>query len=174
MNKRAFRLQADKVVILNGADTGLLQAFKLRPATAADQPTIKQMVRGARLNPLGLNWERFVLAVTADDQIIGCVQLKPHRGGVFELASLVVVKSWRRKGVARQLIEHLKETAGPPLWLMCASWLIKFYEPFGFRQVRLGEPMPGYYRWTLRMSFLLNWVGPRGMTLAIMVWEGGE
>jgi N-acetylglutamate synthase-like GNAT family acetyltransferase len=147
------------------------QIFRLRPAAATDQQTIKQMVRSARLNPIGLNWQRFILAVTADDQIIGCVQLKPHRGGVLELASLVVIKGWRRKGVARLLIENLKETAEPPIWLMCMSRLKKFYEPFGFRQVRLGEPMPGYYRWMLRMTFIINRLGPPGQSLTIMVWD---
>lgn len=122
---------------------------------------------------MGLDWERFTLAVTADDQIVGCIQYKPHRGGVVELASLVVVKGWRRQGVARQLIDHLKETAGPPLWLMCASRLTKFYEPFGFRQVGLGQAMPGYFRWMLRMAYIVNRVAPTEQTLAIMVWEEG-
>ena len=147
--------------------------FQLRVAAAADQPTIKQMVKSAHLNPMGLDWRRFTLAVTADDQIVGCIQHKPHRGGAVELASLVVVKGWRRKGVARQLIDHLKETAGSPLWLMCASRLTKFYEPFGFRQVTLGRPMPRYFRWMLRLAYLFNRVTPPNQTLAIMVWDGG-
>jgi N-acetylglutamate synthase-like GNAT family acetyltransferase len=129
------------------------------------------MVRGARLNPMGLNWQRFVLAETSENHIVGCVQLKPHRGNVLELASLVVVKGWRRKGVARFLIEHLKENAGPPIWLMCMSRLKKFYQQFGFKQVTLGQPMPGYYRWLLRMGFLVNRFGPPGQKLTIMVWE---
>ncbi len=145
--------------------------IKLRPATEADQQTIKTMVRDARLNPFGLKWRRFILAVTADDQIIGCVQLKPHRGGVLELASLVVLKGWRRKGVARLLIGHLQGTSGPPIWLMCMSRLKKFYEQFGFRQVHLGQPMPGYYRWLLRLGFLFNRFGPSGQHLTIMVWQ---
>jgi N-acetylglutamate synthase-like GNAT family acetyltransferase len=145
---------------------------QLRAASAADQPTIKEMVRGARLNPIGLDWERFTLAVTGENKIIGCAQLKTHRGGVLELASLVVVKGWRRKGVARRLIDHLKETAGPPLWLMCSSRLTTFYEPFGFRQVRLGQAMPAYYRRLLRMAYLFNRLAPSQETLAVMVWDG--
>lgn len=144
--------------------------FRLRNATAADQTAIKVMVRAARLNPFGLKWQRFVLAVTAENEIIGCVQLKPHRVNVLELASLVVVKGWRRKGVARLLIENLKENAGPPIWLMCMSRLEKFYEQFGFRQMTLGQPMPGYYRWLLRMGFIVNRFGPKGQQLTIMVW----
>jgi len=146
-------------------------SFRLRVATEADQAIIKDMVRGAKLNPLGLKWQRFVLAVTAEDQIVGCVQLKPHRGEALELASLVVSKGWRRKGIARLLIEHLKKTTGPPIWLMCMSRLKKFYQQFGFSQVHLGQPMPGYYRWLLRMSFLINRFGPSGQKLTIMVWQ---
>lgn len=146
--------------------------FTLRAAGAADRERIKEMVRGARLNPMGLAWERFTVAVTAENEIIGCVQLKPHRGGVLELASLVVSKEWRRKGVARRLIDHLKQRAGPPLWLMCTSRLTTFYEPFGFRRVRLGQPMAAYYRWLLRMAYFLNRMAPQGESLAVMVWEG--
>lgn len=146
--------------------------FNLRAATAADHPTIKQMVRGAHLNPFGLNWRRFTLAVTNSDEIVGCIQLKSHRGGTDELASLVVAKGWRRMGIARRLIEYLQETAEPPLWLMCAYRLTKFYAPFGFQQVRLGQPMPGYYRWMLRLAFVFNRVGPVEQQLAIMVWRG--
>ena len=148
-------------------------SFRLRVATEEDQAIIKDMVRGAQLNPFGLKWQRFVLAVTAEDAVIGCIQLKPHKGDVWELASLVVNKGWRRKGVARLLIEHLQETAAPPVWLMCMSRLKNFYEQFGFRQVVLGQPMPGYYKWLLRMGFIVNRLGPAGQQLTIMVWEGG-
>ncbi|MFZ0546269.1 MAG: GNAT family N-acetyltransferase [Candidatus Promineifilaceae bacterium] len=145
--------------------------FKLRAASTADQPTITQMVKGAHLNPMGLNWQRFTLAETPDGRIIGCVQHKHHRGDVIELASLVVVKEWRRKGVARRLIDHIKETAGSPLWLMCVSQLTGFYQQFGFRRVTLKEPMPTYFRWILRMFFLIDRFSPPHQTLAIMVWE---
>lgn len=145
--------------------------IKLRPATAADQPVIKQMVKGAHLNPMGLKWQRFTLAVTPDGDTIGCIQHKPHQGGVTELASLVVNKRWRRKGVARLLIDHLKETAGSPLWLMCAAHLAPFYEPFGFRRVYLGQPMPGYFKWIYRLTFIMNRVSTQNYALAIMVWN---
>jgi hypothetical protein len=52
------------------------------------------------------------------------------------------------------------------------SRLKKFYEPFGFRQVNLGQPLPGYYRWMLRMAFVINRLGPQGQSLTIMVWDG--
>lgn len=143
----------------------------LRAATAADQSIIKRMVRGAHLNPMGLNWQRFTMAVTAENEIVGCIQLKPHRKDVLELASLVVSKGWRRKGISRLLIDHLKSTAGPPLWLMCNSKLAPFYQPFGFRRVYLGQPMPTYFRWTLRLTFVLNRLSPQGVQLAIMVWD---
>jgi N-acetylglutamate synthase-like GNAT family acetyltransferase len=129
------------------------------------------MVRAAHLNPMGLKWQRFTLAVSTDGNIVGCIQLKPHRGGVLELASLVVSKEWRRKGIARLLIDHLKQTVGPPIWLMCASPLTRFYKPFGFRQVYLGQPMPAYFRWMLRLTLILNRLSPQSFGLAIMVWE---
>lgn len=156
----------------NDAPASLL--YTLRPATAADNDTIKQMVRGAHLNPMGLKWQRFTLAVTPAGETIGCIQYKPHRGDVTELASLVVNKRWRKKGIARQLVDHIKETAGSPLWLMCAAPLAKFYEPFGFRRVYLGDAMPAYFRWMLRLTFIMNRVSPQNFGLAIMVWEGND
>ncbi len=146
-------------------------AISLRAAAATEQSTIKQMVRGAHLNPMGLKWQRFTLAVTPDNEIVGCIQLKPHRGDVLELASLVVNKRWRRKGIGRLLIDHLKETAGPPIWLMCALPLARFYKPFGFRRVRLGQPMPTYFRWILRLTYVVHRLSPQNFSLAIMVWD---
>jgi N-acetylglutamate synthase-like GNAT family acetyltransferase len=147
------------------------QPVSLRPAAADEQDIIKKMVRDAHLNPMGLKWQRFTVAVDGQDCVVGCIQHKPHKGEVVELGSLVVHKGWRKQGVARLLIDHLKESAGPPLWLMCRSGLTSFYEPFGFRRVYLGQPMPGSFRWLLRATFLLNRLAPPNQQLAIMVWE---
>ncbi len=34
----------------------------IRPASAAHQPAIAAIIRAARINPLGLNWPRFLVA----------------------------------------------------------------------------------------------------------------
>jgi N-acetylglutamate synthase-like GNAT family acetyltransferase len=82
-------------------------SYNHQPATQAHQPTIKALIGQARLNPLGVNWRRFVVAVDESGTIIGCGQLKPHRDGSLGLASIVVAPIWRGQGVARAVIEHL-------------------------------------------------------------------
>lgn len=52
--------------------------FFLRKATRADADYIRARVRTARINPTGLSWERFPLAVNARGEIIGCGQIKPY------------------------------------------------------------------------------------------------
>lgn len=145
--------------------------YALRPATAADQDIIQQMVRAARINPTGLKWERFWLAVTPQDEIIGCVQIKPHADGSRELASLVVAPSWRGRGVARAMIEHLQSLNPPPLYLMCRSSLGAFYTRFGFQPLDAGQ-MPPYFRRVSSLAGLVRLLQQKGETLLVMRWDG--
>ena len=105
----------------------------LRPATAADAAVIRSLVYAARINPTGLDWKRFVVAPGPNGEVIGCAQIKPHRDGSRELASLVVAPAWRGNGVARAIIEHLVANHPGPLYLTCRASLGPFYERFGFR-----------------------------------------
>ena len=89
-----------------------MTAFTLRPANAADFPAIKYLVRSARINPTGLKWSRFVVAENDLGEVIGCGQIKPHKDGSYELASLVVEENYRGQGIARSLVAHLAAFAG--------------------------------------------------------------
>ena len=40
-------------------------------------------------------------------EVIGCAQIKPHRDGSRELASLVVHPDYRGQGIARRMIQYL-------------------------------------------------------------------
>jgi amino-acid N-acetyltransferase len=108
------------------------------------------MVRAARINPTGLDWRRFLVAVAPDGKVVGCGQIKPHGDGSRELASIVVELEFRGKGVARLIIEQLIMKNSPPLYLMCRSKLGLFYKKFGFSPLS-AEEMPAYF---LRMSQL--------------------
>jgi len=131
--------------------------LRLRPARAADAPTIRAMVRGARLNPLGLDWRRFWLIVDDEDAVLACAQMRPHRDGTLELASLVVRQPWRGRGLARALISHLlAQHPDQEVYLMCRANLGPFYQHFGFR--RLDETdMPRYFRRIQRLANRLMW-----------------
>lgn len=143
--------------------------FRLRAAGMGDQAAIQQLIRAVGINPSGLDWQRFVLAVDGQGEMIGCGQVKPHRDGSRELASIAVVEAWRGRGVARAMIEHLMATAGPPLWLMCNSKLIPLYERFGFQEVREAAGMPPYFRRIIRITSPFFRLLPAGEYLAVMV-----
>lgn len=100
------------------------------------------MIYAARINPTGVRWQRFIVAVHGHGDIIGCGQVKLHRDGSFELASIVVRRQWRGRGVAREIIETLQARGGPPMWLTCASPLSTFYQKFGFREMASWNGMP--------------------------------
>lgn len=141
--------------------------FVIRPARPEDQAIIRKLVRIGRINPTGLDWERFIVALSPEGEVIGCGQIKPHRDGSYELASLVTHPRWRGKGVARALVEHLSASHTGDLYLMCRSELGKFYEKFGFRIVQPDE-MPRYFRRISRMVKLLEKLRSEGSGLLVM------
>lgn len=124
--------------------------ISLREATQSDDREIREMIHAAGINPMGLDWRRFVLAVTERGEIAGCGQVKPHRDGSLELASISVQPGWQRQGAARQIIEYLLKQNPGPLYLTCRSGLGPFYEKFGFRTIDLAE-MPPYFRRITRL-----------------------
>ena len=60
--------------------------FDIHPATAQHAAAIQSLVRSSGINPTGLAWQRFLVALDAAGELIGCVQIKPHRDGSRELA----------------------------------------------------------------------------------------
>jgi N-acetylglutamate synthase-like GNAT family acetyltransferase len=132
------------------------EEFSLRHASREDDPAIKKLVRGTGINPFGLDWRRFILAVDSQDQLVGCGQVRLHHDGSRELASIAVCPEWRRQGAARAIIERLVALHSQPLYLTCRAELGPFYEKFGFRRVD-SEEMGAYFR---RLSRLLTGFGP--------------
>ena len=52
-----------------------------RPAQASDEAAIKALIRTVNINPMGLKWQRFLVALDKNGQLIGCGQIKSHRDG---------------------------------------------------------------------------------------------
>ena len=128
-------------------------AFNLRSASADDQTAIKRLVRRAKIAPFSLHWSHFTIAVDKNGGIIGCGQLKHHNDGSVELASLVVKERWRKKGVARALIESLIDSHKGGLWLLCRSNLTPLYKRFGFVKVGSDKARSRYFR---RLQILIG------------------
>jgi amino-acid N-acetyltransferase len=126
--------------------------YQLRPASESDAAGIRALIRQARINPLDLDWLRFVVAVSPAGDLVGCGQVKTHRDGSSELASIVVAPAFRGQGIARALVEYLSARHPGMLYLTCRSSLGPFYEKLGYRIIQEDE-MPPYFR---RISHLFN------------------
>lgn len=122
-----------------------VSAYFLRLATQADQRSIRQLIREAKINPLDIKWDRFILAVNAEGEVIGCGQIKSHWDGSLELASIAVKAGWRRQGIAHALIHALLNKHSATLYLTCRASLETFYQSFGFQRLEPEEMSP-YFR----------------------------
>ena len=146
----------------------------LRPATEADQARIVAIIREAQNNPMDLKWQNFAVAV--DDttgEIVGTGQIKTHRDGSRELASIAVTPEYQHRGIAHQIVQHLLARHGNTgtLFLTCRSDMEQFYEPFGFRAVKDNELTP-YFRRLKKIAGVFELLSRGGVTLSVMKREG--
>jgi N-acetylglutamate synthase-like GNAT family acetyltransferase len=144
--------------------------YALQPADESHAAAIRKMVTGAHLNPADLDWRHFIVAVTPEGEVVGCGQVKSHRDGSRELASMVVHRACRKQGIARAIIERLFAENPPPLYLMCRSKLGPFYEKFGFRAITVDE-MPRYFQRISKLAGLADLLSHGGDTLLVMKRE---
>ncbi len=144
----------------------------VRPATSADLEAARRLVLAERLNPLGLDAARTLVAVAGDGggSYLGSGQLSPlqrapwqqqqqqQQGGgpAFELRSLVVVPESRGKGVGSALVAALLELAtkqveaaaagggggGGGVFLTTTAGRAPFYARAGFEEVELSRVPP--------------------------------
>lgn len=142
--------------------------FTLRPATENDSALIKDLIHRVGINPMDLDWHRFVIAVDGSGKMLGCGQLKPHGRNVIELASIAVEPPYQHQGIARAIIEHLIARGPRPLYLTCRSRLGSFYEKWGFRP--LGpDDMPPYFRRLSRLARVMGiFINERMLVMELM------
>ena len=122
-----------------------MTVYEIRPALESESAQIKALINLVGINPTGLDWKRFIVAVNAEGQVISCGQLKPHGADILELASIGTLPEYRGQGIAREVIEALLAKSPRPLYLMCIAHNGPMYEKFGF-QIIEGEEMPRYFR----------------------------
>lgn len=139
----------------------------IRPARETEAAQIRELIYLVGINPTGLDWKRFVVAVNDRDEMIGCGQLKPHSQEVLELASIAVYPEHQGKGVARAIIEYLLKDSPRPLYLMCQSSLGPLYKKFGFRSIPYDE-MPRYFQRISKLAGLVTTLAHREEHLLIM------
>ena len=139
----------------------------IRPARETEATQIRDLIHLVGINPMGLDWKRFVVAINDHGEMLGCGQLKPHGQDVLELASIAVYPEHRGEGVARLIIEHLLKESPRPLYLMCQSGLGPLYEKFGFRPIPY-EEMPRYFQRISKLAGLVTTLAQREERLLIM------
>jgi N-acetylglutamate synthase-like GNAT family acetyltransferase len=122
---------------------------------------------------MGLDWRRFVLIETGDKEIAACGQVKQHRDGSRELASLVVEPKMRGMGLGSVVMHALMDDHGPPLYLMCRSNLVNYYSRFDFHELTPEMEQPPYFQRVRRLfGKLVDWMASDGSYLTIMEWSG--
>ena len=130
--------------------------FSIRPAKQEDYSSIRDLIHAVHINPTGLDWRRFLVAMSPGNELIGCGQIKPHGDGSRELASIAVKQQARGQGVARTVIEELLvREPTRPLYLMCRARLESFYVRFGFQTIGR-EEMPHYFQQISRAEHIFN------------------
>ena len=125
----------------------------IRPATQADQVTIRRLIKEARINRMSLNWPNFVVAEDGG-AIVGIGQVKTHGDGSRELASIAVIPARQSQGIGGAIIQTLLARERGVVHLTCRSQLQGYYERFGFRRLESAE-FPSYFR---RMLPIINMV----------------
>ena len=143
----------------------------LRPATAADQKRIVEIIHIVGINPMDLKWKNFIVAVDeATGAIVGTGQIKTHGDGSRELASIAVLPDYRHQRIAHRVMEYLLAHSTGTLYLTCLSTMGSLYEPFGFRVISDDEMTPYFRRLKKLSKTLMRFLQP-GMTLLVMKRE---
>jgi len=144
-----------------------MQNFEIRLALESESTQIKDLVNLVGINPSGLDWKRFVVAVNDGGKVIACGQIKPHSGDILELASIGTHPDYERKGIASAIVTELLKTPTRPLYLMCMEHNGSFYQRFGFRSIDEDE-MPKYFRRLKKLFKFADVVMRSGEDLLIM------
>lgn len=116
------------------------------------------MIRAAGINPMSLDWHRF-LVMEDEGKVVGIGQIKLHGDGSRELASLAVIPSRQRQGIGSALVRALLASTSGTLYLTCRITLETYYARFGFRRIERDE-MTGYFRRLMRLAGIFMALAP--------------
>jgi len=140
----------------------------IRKAEKKDASAIRALIRNVQINPFGLDWRHFLVAVDAQERVIATGQIKPHRDGTRELASIATHPDFRGRGLASAIITCLLKENPPPLYLKCAERMGPFYTRFHFRSLVLDEMPADYARSVRLLDGLRRTVAPGISRLLVM------
>ena len=121
-------------------------AVSIRAARLGDMRQVERLInRFAKTNlmlpktpeQLSRNFREFVVAVDAENRVVGCGALRVYSESLAEISSLAVEEGTHRQGVGRRLVERLIEEArGLGIGTLFALTLQElFFHRLGFRTV---------------------------------------
>ena len=144
--------------------------YQIRSAMESESVQIKALINLVGINPSGLDWKRFIVAVNDEGKVIACGQIKPHGADILEMASIGTNPKYERQGLASAIIVELLKTPVRPLYLMCMEHNGTLYEKFGFRTI-VEDEMPKYFRRIKNLFKVADVVMRSGEDLLIMKLE---
>jgi N-acetylglutamate synthase-like GNAT family acetyltransferase len=120
-----------------------------------------------------LDWRYFYVAALDDGTLIGCVQTRPHRTGILEVASFAMDRAWRNWMVAARLSRYVIAQSRQPLWGTCTSRVMPFYKRLGAREAADPASVPAYMRRRRKIFNAIFRLLGRKVCLVAMVFERG-
>jgi len=151
-------------------------SITFRAASEADEPTVKSIVRRARLHPFNLHWQNFIIALDADT-IVGVGQIKEHGDGTRELASMAILPDYQNQGIGSEIIRQLITPEVGTLYLMCPNFRESFYNRFDFQTIT-GSEIPGSLRGWVKLgrwlTSIMTLFGSEDFTILAMKREPQE
>ncbi len=144
--------------------------YEIRPAVESESAQIKNLIHLVGINPTGLDWKRFTIAVNDGGEMIACGQVKPHGADLQEMASIAVSPAYRGQGIARKIIEELLSKTSRPVYLMCMGHNGPMYEKFEFRSIPY-EQMPRYFQRIQKVFAVADVFRKTGEELLVMMLE---
>lgn len=116
--------------------------IEIRKAVALDQPEIVALVHSERLNPTGLDWRNFCVAVL-DGHLVGAVQIRPHAGKAREVGSFVVARGLRGCALGGRLLDYVLRGEAGDVHAITVEGLMPYFSAWGFtRQALCQAPRP--------------------------------
>ena len=144
--------------------------YEIRPAVELESAQIENLIHLVGINPTGLDWKRFTVAVNDGGEVIACGQVKPHGADLQEMASIAVSPAYRGQGIARKIIEELLSKTSRPVYLMCMGHNGPMYEKFEFRSIPY-EQMPRYFQRIQKVFAIADVFRKTGEELLVMMLE---
>ena len=144
--------------------------YEIRPAVELESAQIKNLIYLVGINPTGLDWKRFTVAVNDGGEVIACGQVKPHGADLQEMASIAVSPAYRGQGIARKIIEELLSKTSRPVYLMCMGHNGPMYEKFEFKSIPY-EQMPRYFQRIQKVFAIADVFRKTGEELLVMMLE---